>query len=430
MSKLILTFLVSTVFAGMVCAQTFAAEFFVSTTGDDTNSGSQEHPIATLAQANAIVEPGDTVWIRGGTYHLNTAIRITTSGRSDAQRIQYWAYENETPVFDFANYRSPRKRSDQPAISITADWLHIRGLEIANVHGNDGDHSISAIRTEDASHNIFERLNIHHIFGTGIFIAGGQGGNLILNCDSHDNYDRNGSQGDGQNADGFGIHYQSEGEPSIIRGCRAWMNSDDGYDLIHQEVTVMTENCWAFRNGFAEDGNRKPRQGNGNGFKMGSSRIGVRHVIQNCVAWQNRAAGFYANHSSGGNTWLNNTSYANSVQFNMLASPPGKPDEKIQLDGDLVHLMRNNIGLPNKNNNMEGVDSASNSWDLVLNVSSNVFASTSDNGALMMRREDGSLPVIDFLKLAQSSPLIDRGVDVGLPFSGNAPDLGAFEMTE
>lgn len=43
------------------------------------------------------------------------------------------------------------------------------------------------------------------------------------------------------------------------------------------------------------------------------------------------------------------------------------------------------------------------------------------------RQADGSLPEIDFLHLAKGSDLIDAGVETGLPFFGEAPDLGAFE---
>jgi hypothetical protein len=37
------------------------------------------------------------------------------------------------------------------------------------------------------------------------------------------------------------------------------------------------------------------------------------------------------------------------------------------------------------------------------------------------------LPDSNFLKLATSSGLIDKGTDVGVPYKGTAPDLGAFE---
>ena len=43
------------------------------------------------------------------------------------------------------------------------------------------------------------------------------------------------------------------------------------------------------------------------------------------------------------------------------------------------------------------------------------------------RNEDGSLPNIDFMKLVSGSDLIDKGINVGLPYNGAAPDLGAFE---
>ena len=43
------------------------------------------------------------------------------------------------------------------------------------------------------------------------------------------------------------------------------------------------------------------------------------------------------------------------------------------------------------------------------------------------RKPDGSLPEIDFMKLKPKSNLINKGVNVGLPYKGKAPDLGCFE---
>ena len=45
------------------------------------------------------------------------------------------------------------------------------------------------------------------------------------------------------------------------------------------------------------------------------------------------------------------------------------------------------------------------------------------------RKSDGSLPDINFLKLAPGSDLIDAGINVGLPYYGNAPDIGYCENT-
>ncbi|HYQ17013.1 MAG TPA: right-handed parallel beta-helix repeat-containing protein, partial [Polyangiaceae bacterium] len=327
-----------------------AADYYVAPapTGSDSNPGTLAAPFATLQKGHDAAAAGDTVWLRGGKYATAKQIKLSKSGQSDTKRIKFWAYQGELPVIDFSSYVSTNTAADVPALLVTGSWLHLRGLEIANVPvGKSGDHSISAVRSEGASNNTFELLDIHHNFGSGLFISKGSGGNQILNCDSHDNYDKDGSQGDGQNADGFGVHYQESGPSTILRGCRAWLNSDDGYDLISQEVSVQIEGCWAIKNGYADGGSTLPASGNGNGFKAGSSTTGVRHLLQNDVAWKNRAAGFYANHSSGGNTWLNNTSYMNSVQYNMLASPPDDTSATIILTGDKVHKLRNNIGFPN-----------------------------------------------------------------------------------
>jgi len=40
---------------------------------------------------------------------------------------------------------------------------------------------------------------------------------------------------------------------------------------------------------------------------------------------------------------------------------------------------------------------------------------------------DGSLPNCSFLHLVAGSDLINKGTNVGIPYTGSAPDLGAFE---
>jgi len=408
-----------------------AAEYYVAPTGSDSNAGTLAAPFATLQKGADVAVAGDTVYIRGGTYEITApktsgaGLTFSKSGTSDTNRIKYWAYQGEVPVFDFTNMVLSTSGYTHGFV-VTGSWLHFRGLELRNVPMNS--YSNNAIAANGGGNCIFELLNLHHNSGNGIFIGKGTGGDLILNCDAHDNYDATSNQGDGQNADGFGVHYQTSGATTIVRGCRAWWNSDDGYDLINQEVPVIIENSWAMGNGYIKSGTARPKDGNGNGFKAGSSKTGVRHVIRGSLAWKNVASGFYANHSSGGNDWFNNTSYNNGTQYNMLASDPNDSSVTIILMGSLVHKMRNNIGFPNKNTNMMGVDTGFNSWDLGITPAAADFSSVMDTDALGPRQADGSLPSVDFMKLPKGSKMIDKGTELGLPFTGTAPDLGAFEF--
>jgi MYXO-CTERM domain-containing protein len=420
-----------------------ATDYYVATTGSDSNAGTMAAPFATLQKGINTAVAGDTVYIRGGTYSITTpatsgaGINFTKSGTA-TNPINYFAYPGEIAVFDFTNMIISTTGYTHGFV-INASYLHFKGLEIRYVPMNT--FSNNGVDVLSGGNDTFELLNMHHNSGNGIFIGSkSAGGHLLLNCDAHDNYDATSSQGQGQNADGFGVHYQTTGASTTIRGCRSWWNSDDGYDLINQEVPVTVENSWAFGNGYAMYGTFNPTDGNGNGFKMGSSATGIRHLVQNNVAWKNKASGFYANHSTGGNTWYNNTSFMNGTQYNMLASPAGMPDTTITLTGSLAHIMRNNIGYPNKNTNMTGVDTMFNTWDLNITPAAKDFAGVTDpsvspgtgvgvesSGALGPRAADGSLPAVDFLQLAAGSQMIDKGMDVGLPYVGAAPDLGAYE---
>ena len=445
----------------LAAAETFGATYYVATDGKNTNKGTKDSPFATLNKANSVVNAGDTVWIRGGTYlHTDTSyvkndnmfagIHLTKSGSSDNKRIHYLAYPGEKPVIDFSKMPIANGSNNvryTSGILIQAQYLHLKGLEVKNVPMK-GESNVG-VYVSRSKHIFLELIDSHHNGGSGFFVnekgSGSGGGHLFLNCDSHDNYDPNGRQGDGQNADGFGVHYQQGGDTTKFIGCRAWWNSDDGWDFISQEFPVIIENSWAMGHGYSNYGTGKPKDGNGNGFKAGSSKTGVRHTIRNCVAWKNKASGFYANHSSGGNDWFNNTAYMNGTAFNMWASTWDANDNRtdgVVLKGSKAHVMKNNIAFPNKTAYIGGEYAAGeyNTWNLNITPKESDFVSVSDpsmtvtgrelgplGGAFGPRQADGSLPDIDFLKLAKNSQMIDKGVNVGLKYEGKAPDLGAYE---
>ena len=399
-----------------------AADFYVAPDGNDDAAGTLEAPFATAARGQDAAAPGDTVFFRGGTYvftgDADIGVLFDKDGEPEAP-IRYFAVPGEIPIFDFFQL-TPQARIR--GFSVRANWLHFRGLELRGVQQILVDQNESwGIRVENgASDNIFEQLDIHHNEGPGLFINDG-GNNLVLNVDSHHNWDPDRG---GENSDGFGCHSNDAG--NVFRGCRAFQNSDDGFDFINSPGVCVVESSWAFYNGFIPD--TSTAEGNGNGIKAGGFGLdpntfpGVvpRHVVRFNVAFGNLAAGFYSNHHPGGIDWLNNTAFDNPRNFDLLADV-----------GAANHLLRNNLavapGTALARATSAEIDDGFNSWSLPVTVSEADFASLAEELAAAPRQADGSLPLVDFLRLAAGSDLIDRGEERGFPFNDAAPDLGAFE---
>jgi len=60
-----------------------AAEYYVATTGSDSNPGTQASPFATLTEGDQLGGAGDTVYIGGGTYYPSGGFTFSKSGTSD-----------------------------------------------------------------------------------------------------------------------------------------------------------------------------------------------------------------------------------------------------------------------------------------------------------------------------------------------------------
>lgn len=419
-----------------------AAEFHVATNGADANSGSQIAPFATVQRAEKAAGPGDTVFIHGGTYRMTEkqiarhernralVIDLRKSGKPD-KPIRYFAYKDDKPVFDFSDVKPPDYRVH--AFQVTGSWLHFKGIAVTGVQVTITGHTQSICFVNEGSHNIYEQLQMHDGQAIGFWLGKGSD-NLVLNCDAYQNYDFTSENGRGGNVDGFGFHVPKGSTGNIFRGCRAWFNSDDGFDLISTSEPLLIENCWAFYNGF--DSDFKSRA-DGNGFKLGgfgdrpASDLPSplpRHVIRQSLAVRNKAAGFYANHQPGGIDFISNSAYLNSVNFNLLSRNAGNSRD---VPG-WGHKLKNNLGYKGRtevnNLNRDECELAANSFDLKLRLSDRNFHSLDQAELIKPREPNGDLPIVPFMKLKAGNDAIDQGVDVGLPYKGKAPDLGAFEF--
>jgi pectate lyase-like protein/rhamnogalacturonan lyase-like protein len=424
---------------GAPCA--LAADFYVATNGSDSNAGTIDKPFASIQHAQSAVSPGDTVFIRGGTYAMKESdiarkqriwvyvIDLDKSGTKD-KPITYAAYKDERAIFDLSAIKPPGLRIN--AFQVDGSWIHLKGLEVTGVQVTIKTHTQSECFENRGSHNIYEQLSMHDSQAIGIYCIRGSD-NLFLNCDAYRNYDFTSEGGKGGNSDGFGCHVPEGDTGNIFRGCRAWFNSDDGFDCIHCAEPVTFENCWAFYNGFSP---KFEKLADGNGFKAGGwggtpanelpNQI-PHHVVRFCVAVHNKSSGFYANHQLGGGDWFNNTAYRNGNDFNMLCR---LSDNRTDVDG-YGHVLRNNVAYKGNqeitNFNGAKCDSSHNSFDAEMKLTDADFAGLDEAELTQPRQANGDLPQIRFLHPSDHSRLIDAGIDIGFPFHGARPDLGAFE---
>jgi len=393
-------------------------DWYISPTGNDANPGTLAAPFATLNKAIAVVQPGQIIYMRGGTYLPSATIRITNSGTVGA-RIQLLAYPGETPYLNFTN--QPYGSNNRGLLFPTnINYWTVKGLEI----GYAGDNGIKV----EGSHHRFEQLVLHHNGDTGIQIGFGHddvnpGGQLaafieVVNCDSYLNFDSDSNGGD---ADGFAAKMHC-GQGIVFTGCRAWENSDDGWDLFETDYSVVISNCWTWKSGVA--------QGNGNGFKLGGNGTGGdsvgTHYAFNCVAFGHKVNGFTQNSHKDGNVVINCLSFTNGASgYNYFFEG--------SLNSGKQNVFKNNVGIrrnPASSSNNFIEDNAplqqNNTWNLAVTANTADYVSLLEAAAKAPRQSDGSLPT-GFARLVNGSDLIDQGVNVGQPFNGVAPDLGPYE---
>jgi hypothetical protein len=144
--------------------------------------------------------------------------------------------------------------------------------------------------------------------------------NLILACESYNNYDDpdklvNGTGGAGENADGFGCKLTA-GVGNVFRFCHSHNNIDDGWDFYTKTATgsigaVTLDRCISHHNGTLTNGTASSN-GDRNGFKLGGSDMANEHIVTHCVSYGNGKDGFTWNSNPGALLLSNDLSFDNA----------------------------------------------------------------------------------------------------------------------
>ena len=136
------------------------SSFYVSTSGNDSNPGTQAAPWRTVQHAADTVRAGSIVNVRGGVYE--ELVSIKASGNATDGFITFRSYRGETAVLE-AEHFTPSGRSGVLTID-NKSYVRIEGFEIRNYR--TAEHRLTPLGISimgAGSHIVLLKNNVHHI---------------------------------------------------------------------------------------------------------------------------------------------------------------------------------------------------------------------------------------------------------------------------
>jgi len=311
---------------------------YVSPNGKTSGNGSKNNPM-DIYSAVKVVAPGQTILVMEGTYNLKSTVKVERGINGTADKMIYMIADPDAktrPVFDFGGACA--------GMVLAGDYWYFQGFDVTRSANAQKGVQVSG------NHNVLDGLRTYRNGNTGIQISRYMGTdeynqwpsyNTILNCTSYLNADAG-----YEDADGFAAKL-TVGDGNVFDGCIAAYNADDGWDLFAKVQTgsigvVTIKNSVAFKNGYDIDANGNEKNaGNGNGFKMGGDSMPGAHVLENSIAFANKAKGIDSN--SGPNIRVYNCTSFDNESYNVAFYTNTAVNTAYYADGVLSYKKSNSV---------------------------------------------------------------------------------------
>jgi hypothetical protein len=209
-----------------------AATYYVAPNGSDSNNGSSTAPFKTIQKAADIVNPGDTVILRNGTYTggSESVAEIRRSGTS-SQWITFKSENLWGAILDGRNFATAHGLLVSPG----AGYVRIEGLQIQKT-------IVGGISANENTHDIYYYRNLLHDIGRICTdTSGGQVGFRDKTTSARFTYDSNVLHTIGR------LH--PEDGCSLSTGY--YKNHDHGLYLWGRDIKVINNIFYNFRSGWA-----------------------------------------------------------------------------------------------------------------------------------------------------------------------------------
>jgi hypothetical protein len=428
-----------------------------------TYQDGQDGPWLTIQHAASTMAAGETTYIRAGTYY-ESGILFAHSGAPDAP-VTLANYESEKVIIDGAG------TDDYPGIAIVEGRGHyvIQGFTVRNMPW-------SGIATDESTTEPYQDITIrdcilHDNGWSGIDLAAVDGF-VVENVEAYNNayygldiissedgvlsaangVVRNSSFHHHTGDEGHGLAI-NQGHDITVSDSVTHHNTIHGFDVSdwpkygELSYNITLERNLSYDNGVA-------------GFAINSDSHHV--VYRNNVAWQNGAdwagqgssSGFLCYEGCWHVEWVNNVSLENSdagfwveeqlgiygtpedtllVFKNNIAYNNGRPEwnewrPALVVEGEaweVIATHNNWGGVPGLNAFVVTINVVGDEGDIYTTDDINNGAFQTGNISVDPQFVDATVPDVH---LQPGSPCIDAGIDVGLPYLGSAPDMGAFEF--
>ena len=204
--------------------------------GKDSNAGtSLDAPWRTIEKANSSVQPGDTVFVRAGLYR-GEQVAPARSGTAEA-RIAYVACEGETPHVTGGK--------DGALVSLVdKSYVTVRGFTLRDP---DVVGWLVTISGTGSQHNRIENCDVTSPRGGGLVVmANGASYNEVTGCLIHDTGGGNQESGDGIVMN-FGAHHNTASNNRVYNCCHSQvlLLNDSRLNTVSENDLYATDRAWA-----------------------------------------------------------------------------------------------------------------------------------------------------------------------------------------
>ena len=454
------------IFLSAMCACLFGmtqATNYYAAPGAKGDGKSISNPGDLNNLAAKTIAGGDSLFLMDGVYYITATVDVKTAAGTADKRTFVGAMKGAHPIID-GSKMAYSNNSQSNGIRTRVAYVHLYGITMRYA-GFKGF-------LIGGSYNLIENCTSQASVDSGFGIKDADN-STFLNCDSFDSFDYQlggtGNPDFGGNADGF-CDKQFTGGGNTYINCRAWNNSDDGWDLYKRGTSspIVFINCITFNNApeyYDFTGN--PRlvtdkswfdsvegktmttsknhtdtwyrnhyynNGNKNGFKIGGAGVATDVTMYRCLAVANTVKGFDQNYTQGNVKLYNCSAYDNKNNYHFGSAQMASLDIK----NSISHYSHEAAWDKPKDEWWKDIITtdhythSSNSWDKDgMAPTNDDFVSLDAKASVGARNADGTFSV-PTMCLKEGSKFIDAGeiIDGYTDYQGSKPDLGWKEYDE